>query len=103
HFDCRKDCGKNSRCAKNPACGLAKEAASRFVPYFWLLSTFDFTSTAGVLTVWAIRSDNFLASRPLGSQPAEMARISPPLPIKKFVGMVLVWKTFQLVPLVSTP
>ena len=61
--------------------GVNRDAASgRMLYYFFLFSsTRVFTSTTSVFVVLAIFSESFLAIKPLGSQPAEMARISPPL------------------------
>src|ERR1051325_9415206 len=86
-----------SACAPPPE----KPHADRYSVYF--LFAFGRGSTAGGATVLAIFSARRLARRPLVSQPGAMARISPPLPIRKFVGIVLVWNTFQASPLESTP
>src|SRR5438874_7596746 len=69
---------------------------------FFCASTAFFTFTASTPITLAAFAETVLAKRPLGSQPAAIEEILPPFSIKKFVGMVLVWNTFQASPLGST-
>src|SRR6266581_2410036 len=57
---------------------LAASCEGDYFFCFLLSSTLVLTSTGSALTVLATFSETFLASRPLGSQPAAMATILPP-------------------------